>query len=190
MRRTAIAILAVLALASMFILGCGGAAGSQTVAEVQGRSIAKATLQHWVAIKRSEAQPSPTPVSPAQLTREALAFLITAMWLQGEASAQGIQVSPSEVRATYTHLLDGPAGEGFAARLKQRGMSEADERLQLLDAQLAVKLQSRLAAGPRALRAFLAAYRQRWRQRTICSPGYVIAECRNGPPLPPTPGGG
>jgi SurA-like N-terminal domain len=33
--------------------------------------------------------------------------------------------------------------------------------------------------------AFISAYRAHWKQLTACQPGYVIAECRNGPRLPP-----
>lgn len=45
------------------------------------------------------------------------------------------------------------------------------------------------AARRQRLAAFTAAFRQRWKQRTTCEPGYVIAECRNGPPLSASPAG-
>jgi len=38
----------------------------------------------------------------------------------------------------------------------------------------------------RALTRFVSDYRRRWRARTVCAEGYVVAECSNGPPLPST----
>jgi hypothetical protein len=126
----------------------------------------------------------------AQLRDGALAFLITADWLQGEAATQGVAVSSSEVDASYRHLLDGPAGPDLARRLRISGMTSADELLQLRIDKLAEKLRTKIGRGRRQrVDAFLAAYRQHWKLLTTCRPGYVVAQCRNGPPLPTSPGG-
>jgi hypothetical protein len=168
---------------------------------VQGNAISQRTLEHWSAIKRAEAQSSPTPTtaSPEAIRKKALAFLITAAWLQGEAADRGISVSSTEVDAIYRRLLGGNAGQAFAATMRQRGMSSADEQFQLRIAQLAFKLEREVTSGAQhisaaqrrqRISAFVAAYRQRWKQRTTCRPGYVIAECRNGPALSQSPGNG
>jgi SurA-like N-terminal domain len=183
---------------SLALAGCG-ATRVPLVASVQGSSISRGELAHWMRIKRSELTTPSTPassLSAVEVKRKALAFLITARWLQREAAAKGIGVSPSEVNATYQRLLNAPTGKSFAASLQRRGMSRADELLVLrLDA-LAQKLRAKIASThhsttaaqtQRQISAFLAAYRQRWKQRTTCEPGYVIAECRNGPPLPALP---
>jgi hypothetical protein len=121
---------------------------------------------------------------------KALAFLITAEWLQGEAAEDGISVSRADVEATYRDLLNGPAGHGFARSLRSRGMSTADELLQLRLAKLAQKLRAAITgAGQHRVNEFIAAYRRRWRQRTTCRAGFVVAECSNGPPLPSGPSG-
>jgi hypothetical protein len=212
------------------LLGCG-ATRAPEVASVQGTTISKNALAHWTRIKRTELQSSskPTSTSSAQVRRKALAFLITAAWVEREAAAQGISVSSSEVKATYQELLNSPAGQAFAAGLKRRGLASADELLLLRLEKLAVKLRARIAAtytsvpaaqiadyyrshasqfrdqtlsaatpairqsllqtgGQRRVGAFVAAYRERWKRRTTCQPGYVIAECGNGPPLPASPG--
>jgi hypothetical protein len=162
-----------------------------------------------------------------ELKERALAFLITAEWLKAEAAARGIRVSQAEVEATYRNLLNGPAGQSFASTLRRRGMSIADELLELQLDDLTQKLEAKiglgvsvsagqvagyyhaharefrrqtLAAAAPAIRqrllatkreqhltAFAEAYRRRWKQRTICEPGYVVAQCRNGPPLRPSP---
>jgi hypothetical protein len=89
-------------------------------------------------------------------------------------------------------LLGSLAGQAFASSMTRRGMSSADEKLQLRSEKLAGKLRDKSMAGsptgrPQRFSAFLAAFRLRWKQRTTCQPGYVIAECRNGPPLSASP---
>jgi hypothetical protein len=180
------------ACASLALCGCG-AEHPSGVASVQSTTISRAALAHWTEIKRRETQGSARPgsrTSPAELQRRALVFLITADWLQAEASAQGIEVSPSEVDTTYRELLRGPMGQSFARSLRSRGIFRTDELLLLRLQQLSNKLQAKITAGhdslwaARRVAAFAAAYRRRWKRRTSCEPGYVIAECRNGPPLP------
>lgn len=180
-----------LACASVALCGCG-AASSSGVAMVEGTPISRATLAHWTQIKRLEVEGLPrqgSRPSPAELQRRALVFLITADWLEGEAKAQGIDASPSEVETTYRELLSGPTGRSFARSLRSRGVSGADELLLLRLQQLSNKLQAKITSGQngvsaaRRVAAFAAAYRQRWKRLTSCEPGYIVAECRNGPPL-------
>jgi hypothetical protein len=188
------ASVAALACASVTLAACGSSS-SAAVARVGGTSITKATLAHWMAIKRGELDGrggvgAPTP-SEAEVREKALRFLITSQWLQQEAAARGIAVAASDTEAFYAHLLSSSSGSQFAAGLKRRGLSRADELLVLRIGELAEKLRAQLTAPLRgapasAIRhtvsAFIVAYRERWRQRTTCEPGYVIAECRNGPP--------
>jgi hypothetical protein len=180
----------------MALPGCGGG-GAQAVAHVQGSAISQSALAHWSAIKRIELQRSATgsPTS-GEVMHKALAFLITSEWLQREAAAQGVTVSAAEVNAGYQRLSSGPNGQSFTLSLKRRGLSRADELLILRLATLGHKLTDKIVGGRhgvllpaqrRSLSAFLAEYRRRWRQRTSCQPGYVIAECGNGPPLPSSP---
>jgi hypothetical protein len=178
------------------VCGCGGATSASEVASVQGTGISRAELANWTLIKRLEQRASPTPSSGAssdQPQRRALTFLITADWLQAEAKVQGIRVSASEVDGTYRRLLNAPAGPSFATSLRRRGISDADERLLLRLQQLSDKLQAKItnrdvslspAQRERQVTLFAAAYRQRWKQRTTCHRGYIVPECRNGPPLP------
>jgi hypothetical protein len=184
---------------SIALFGCG-AAKAPVVASVQGSAISQSALAHWTAIKRIELQSSPKPTSSSpDVEQKALAFLITSEWLKQEAAARGISVSASEVNANYRRLLNGPNGPNFANSLKRRGLSSADELLILRLGALGRTLSEKIA-GPRhgvlraeqrqRLSAFVAAYRQHWKQRTSCRPGYVIAECSNGPPLPSSTGSG
>jgi hypothetical protein len=128
-----------------------------------------------------------------ELQRNALAFLITAYWLEGEAAAQGVSVPAAELQAGLSRLLAGPAGASFRAGLKRRSMSRADELLVLRLGALAQRLRAKLGAGGHAplsrrarrrISSFITSYERRWKQRTVCRAGYVIAQCREGPPLP------
>jgi hypothetical protein len=112
---------------------------------------------------------------------------VTAYWLEGEAAARGLVVSQAEVEANLRRLLSSPAGPALAAGLARRHMSQADELLVLRLDSLAQKLRAQIEAGGDAatrnarVRGFIAAYHQRWRQRTSCAPAYVIAQCRESP---------
>jgi SurA N-terminal domain len=187
--------------ASLALCDCG-AAKPHVVARVGGTTISRAALDHWTRIKAVEQQ-SPRGLSDGtrhrSAQRKALVFLITARWLEGEALAQGIDVPSSEVDATYRELASDRAGPSFATSLRNRGMSVADEKRLLRLQQLSNKLEAKITAGlgraPSATRerrvaGFAAAYRQRWRLRTRCEPGYIVAECGNGPPLPGVPEAG
>jgi hypothetical protein len=220
---------------SVALSGCG-ATRAPTVASVQGTPISSAMLAHWTRIKRIEMQSAPALRStgtPTELERKALAFLITADWLEAEAAARGVVVSATEVNATYHELASGPTGQAFVSSLKRRGMSRADELLELRLDNLTHKLEVKIVAGgggvspagiaryyhshaglfrapghkpqtlatatpairqtlvragqDERLSAFIAEYRRRWKLRTSCQPGYVVRECRNGPPLPGAP---
>jgi hypothetical protein len=157
---------------------------------MQGTTISRVALAHWTRIKRLELQSAPastSSLSPAQLERKALVFLITADWLQAEARAEGIDLPSSGVEATYRHLVNGPSGQSFASGLRSRGIARADELLVLTLQELSNKLRAKVGAGHDRLKAFVAAFRHRWKQRTSCRPGYIVPECRNGPALPSSP---
>lgn len=96
-------------------------------------------------------------------------------------------------QATLNRLRSGTGGASFTASLQRRGLSNADELFVLRLGALAGKLREKLGAGSsgssaaavqRRIAAFIAAYQRRWKQRTTCEPGYVIAECRAGEALP------
>jgi SurA N-terminal domain len=194
-------IATLVAILSLALGGCG-AAKTPAVASVEGTVISRAALAHWTRIKRLELHSGSSPSRTSdrgQPQRAALAFLITAEWLQGEAKAQGVEVSSAEVDSTYERLLSSPTGPSFARGLGERGISGADELLLLRLQQLSNKLQAKIAGGAagaspeqaaareRRVAAFAAAYRRRWKQRTSCRAGYIVPECSNGPALPQSP---
>ena len=190
----AAAAIAAVAVAVAVSSGCGAGARPQRVASVQGRAISAAEVEHWSRIKDAESRStSAARVADARDPRQrALAFLITGVWLENEAAAHGITASAADVTSTYDGLLRGPAAAGLGNRMRLLGLTPADEMFQLRLEQLSLRLRA-FVMGPRLrlpqarrlrfLDAFVASFRERWRRVTLCSPGYVIAECSNGPPL-------
>ena len=134
---------------SIALCGCGSAK-APAVASVQGVEISRAALAHRTRIERLELESARRPtstLSTADVEHKALAFLVTAAWLEHEAEIQGISVSPSEVEASYQQLLSGLTGQAVATGLKRDGMSHADELLQLRLDKLGQKLQAKVAGG-------------------------------------------
>src|SRR5437764_11777007 len=90
------------------LTGCGGShsSGETTVADVGGAPITKSALAHWTNVKRIElaAQSRPSGTGEPGAERAALACLITADWLEGEAAAQGLHVGGADLRASYRGL--------------------------------------------------------------------------------------
>jgi hypothetical protein len=196
-KRPAPSALAALAACAVLLWGCGGGShtSSTPVASVAGSAITSADLAHWRDVYEHEGA-APPAQGRAAAQQRALAFLIVAGWLEREAAARRIGVSEAQVRSTYHALASALPPGMFAAGLRSRGLSTADELYRLRLERLLLGVRASVLAGltsaPRdasarehALRAFAAAFTARWRRLTRCSAGYVIAQCANGPPLAP-----
>src|SRR5947209_1550033 len=114
------------------------------------------------------------PAFAAGLKRRGLASADELLLLRLEKLAVKLR---ARIAATYTSVP--------AAQIADYYRSHASQfRDQTLSAATPAIRQSLLqTGGQRRVNAFVAAYRERWKRRTTCQPGYVIAECRNGPPL-------
>jgi hypothetical protein len=181
--------LAVASVVSAVLAGCGSACSApRPVATVDGSVISRDSLVHWQAVKRHElaAPGTPNPPSEPQLRDDALAFLVTSLWLEKEAAARGASIPMSAAEASYGQLARGPSGPLFSASLRNRGLTRADEVRLLHLAALASRLRAMLVArvppsqANARVQAYLAAYTKRWKARTHCSTGYVISVCAGG----------
>jgi hypothetical protein len=187
------AALAALAICAALFSACGSASPS-AVATVAGTPIANAQLAHWTAVMGHEAPPQ--NAHGATAAQRALAFLITALWLEKEAAARGLGVSAAEAKASYAAFVAALPPGAFAAGLRRRGLAEADEIYRLRLERLALRVRAQLLAGTssaagaasareRTLHAFAASFTQRWKRVTVCAKGHVIAQCASGPALAP-----
>jgi hypothetical protein len=95
--------------------------------------------------------------------------------LQAKIAAGDAGISAARIAAYYrahTRQLRGPSHRRQTLRAATPAIRRA-----LLESE-----------RERQVATFAVAYRQRWKLRTSCQPGYIIPECRNGPPLPSSTG--
>jgi phosphatidylethanolamine-binding protein (PEBP) family uncharacterized protein len=156
----------------------GSASSVGAVASVSGKPIAKSSYEHWLTVERAlEAGGNPS--------HRALGFLITSAWLLGEASAQGVAVSETEVKRRLAELKrqSFPKAGSLAKFLAKSHESEADllgrVRVELLESRIAAKVTAGKSAAQRksTLASFQEAFQRRWKARTTCQPGYVMEDC-------------
>jgi foldase protein PrsA len=103
-------------------------------------------------------------------------------YVQGEAA------SPLDhaVFAAQPGSLSGPVAVPSAGNFYVFRVLETNARRVKPLREVAGRIRQTLIAGrqQRAYEALVAGWLRRWKQRTSCRLGYVIPECREGPPLP------
>jgi parvulin-like peptidyl-prolyl isomerase len=129
------------------VSGCGSH-GETTVASVQGRpAVTHSMLEHQIAIVRARARGEGARVSLSRVREKALRFLLRADWLDGEVSAEGVQVSPRQVEQRYEAITRGGLESPLAEVLRGPGMSRAegllDVRIDLLEEALRASVEAR-----------------------------------------------
>lgn len=118
------------------------------------------------------------------LQRHMLNLLITSYWTSGESAARGVKVSDAEVQTALHRQF--PTTSALARYMRFSGASEADERQLLRTNILTTKLQEKISGGglsgasphAAALARFLQQFPRKWKPKTTCRPGYVVAECK------------
>jgi foldase protein PrsA len=127
--------------------GCGSGTGS-TIAIVQGEPpITRAMLAHRITIVAGRLRPGTQKASTAQVRERALRFLIGAEWLEGEAAAERVRVSRTEVEQRYDQIVSSSRGSPLADILLGPGMSRADGLLEVRLDLLNERLRAKVTAG-------------------------------------------
>jgi foldase protein PrsA len=151
------------ALAAVISLtGCGnGSPAGQVLVRVGDTPITRATLDHWMTVMKG-GPGDPAGGGNKALRRQALQFLISAQWLIGEASSQGLSIAQREVRQQVEReeQTSFPGGSAELREfLKSTGQSVADVELQARTELAQAKLREMLerSAG-QPMRAQIAAY--------------------------------
>jgi hypothetical protein len=157
MRARAIAAAVITGLTA--VSGCGSNAGP-TVASVQGEPpISSAKLAHRIRIMGSRLH---ARASAAHVRERALRFLIGAEWLEGEAAAEHVRASQTEVEKRYEHIVNGSRGSPLADILLGPGMSRSDGllevRLDLLNERLRPKVTAGVSVNDRQILAYYTAH--------------------------------
>src|SRR5262249_33654040 len=108
------------------VVACGGIPGN-AVATVDGQAISKSEYAHWSNVFAKRKTPA------KQLREQTLRTLIAFRWIEGEANAQGVKVSASEVDKSYTEQKQQafPHESDFQKFLRTSGQSTTDLKQQV-----------------------------------------------------------
>jgi foldase protein PrsA len=127
--------------------GCGGSAQGPTVVRVGNAAIGSSTVAHWTrVISRGGllgglgGEPHGTP------KQQALAFLISSDWLDGEAAKEGLAVSADAVDRVLTEHMKADGTAEFTENLHVAGKTIADVKLEIKAELAAAAIHRRLAA--------------------------------------------
>jgi SurA N-terminal domain len=154
---------------------------------VFGETIAIGEIEHWARTAARAADGG----RARDYFEQAAQYLIDTRWIEGEARAQGIDVTPRQVRRSLERQIDQsfPRRREFRAFLRGSGQTMADLRRRVRVDLLANRLRRRAigdATDPeeqqRRVEAFVADFRARWRSVTLCTPRFVDLPgyCANG----------
>lgn len=120
--------------------GGGGDVPRGAVADVSDKPISKQDFDHWLGVVNASQQaPSkqrkkppkpPKPGSPAynQLRDQVIQFLVSARWIEGEATDRNISTSAKEVQRQFKQTRDQSfeSKKAYERFLKQSGQSQQD----------------------------------------------------------------
>jgi hypothetical protein len=119
------------------------------------------------------------------IQRRIVNFLVTGYWLRGEADAQGVSVSPREVRRKFQEERRANYTPTSFRRLQEAShQTIADLEFAVETQMLSAKLLAAFkAAHPHeisqeAIAAFNASIKKTWVPQTNCTAGYVIPDCK------------
>lgn len=160
------------------------------------RTVTTAELSRAIgqAAAQSGLKSAPTPGEPKYeaMAVGALGELLDGAWIQGQAAEMGIALTRREVVAEFTRIKQESfkTEKEFHAFLQRSRLTLKDVhyrvRLQLLTTAMQERVTRKaLRSGTdaeTAFAAFVAAYTQRWRSRTVCAVQYATERCSNGPP--------
>ena len=173
----------------------GQPAPTQILVCVGSQSITGATFAHWAEVAKDSEGPAPThPLTPSEVVKEIMGFLISNDWLLDEAKVLHIQPSAHEVRRMYNRIRKRQFHKQreFEAFLRRSGETVSDLLLRVKVNLVSARIQKRLVAGHRSeaskqrvLSSFVKEFKRRWQAQTTCVPEYAVADCGHvqNPPL-------
>jgi hypothetical protein len=136
------------------------------VALVGTQPIGVSLYRHWEHIEHRFA-----PRESAKQRRTAvMSFLISDLWIVGEAQERGIRVSQKEVDREFerTRRSAFSSERSFKRFLRRTGQTVADVKFRTRIDLLTGKLQA--VVDP-------AEFASKWRARTLCAPGFTVRDC-------------
>ena len=135
------AVAAVVVIAAIVLIAAGGddhSVQKGAVAEVDGKPISQQDFDHWLGVVSAVQRPPKSKQKPEppkkgspeydQVAQQVMQFLVSALWIDGEAADRNITATDKEVAAAV-QADQGPVlpdREGLPEFLSQSGQSEED----------------------------------------------------------------
>jgi hypothetical protein len=143
------------------LISCGGGGGRSIAVRVGRAAVSEAEVAHWTHVIELGGEvgilDGQAPGSPRS---QALAFLISAQWLEGEATLRHVPVSTALAReAVAERVAAAPGGSSeFRAELRARGETlvdvESEAAAELASAAIERELAARAQVSPAELRDY------------------------------------
>jgi len=175
--------------AATFIAACGSDGGDEdppaisdipagAVAIVGDEVVSKRELERRIrAVRRSQVQSRSQ--SADGLASQAMALLLQQIAIEQEAKEHGVGISEREVRRLLVRTRrQFKQAEDFKRFLGRQTVQDLSRQLRIQA--LADKLADRVREDGGDSKDLIGTLELRWRERTACRPGYVVAACRNG----------
>jgi hypothetical protein len=152
---------------------------------VQGRPMLGALVSHWYVVARKGSPGSPTD---KQLLDQALKFLVSSFWTEGEATERHLHVSDTTVTRTFNRQRRAsfPRLADFHRFLRETGETRSDLKWRVRLDLLSARIQRDVTRGHKSQRAkahafdvFVTHFQPKWKARTWCRDDYKLADyCR------------
>jgi parvulin-like peptidyl-prolyl isomerase len=135
------AVAAVVVIAAIVLIAAGGddhSVQKGAVAEVKGKPITQQDFDHWLGVVAAVQRPPKAKEKPAlpkkgtaeydQLAQQVMQFLVSALWIDGEAADRDITATDQEVKKQFKSTKDQsfPTEKAYKKFLRQSGQSEQD----------------------------------------------------------------
>ena len=163
------------------------------LARAGARLVARQDFDHWFRAVAGRQPPTPGSPRHARLRRETMRFLVRAAWVELEAREHRIKVASAAVRRSFRRgRREAFRNEREYRRFRKNSTLTRKDllyrvRLDMLYDRIARHL-TRAARGRagkrRALDRFARDFRRKWRARTVCARGYMVADCSKEAPVP------
>jgi hypothetical protein len=140
--------------------------------------------------------PGPGSARYERLKHFAMKHALEQIWIQGQAAEMEIRASAREISRELMKLRK----QNFRSYAEYRrflklfhlSVRDVNERVkvQILSSKIDRRLLSDVEPGQQeqVIKEFVAAFNKRWRARTVCATGYIVADqCSNGEPAAITP---
>ncbi len=142
---------------------------------IAGQPISRGHLRHWADIARRLPSLKPARAQAAE-------YVIGFRWLRAEARELGVNVRSTEVEQTFREQREEafPNARAFRRYLRRSGQTSDDVRLRVRTDLLTQRLRDLAIEGATTpaeererLDAYVAAFRRKWRARTVCRAPWV-----------------